>query len=43
MKEETKAKSRVMADEECRWSEPATECLKGGKASTAEALWAKAY
>ncbi|MEO6211928.1 MAG: proline--tRNA ligase [Gemmatimonadaceae bacterium] len=43
IKEETKATIRVLPDEEFRSSEPATTCLKCGKPSTVEALWAKAY
>jgi hypothetical protein len=33
----------VLPDEEFRSSEPMTHCLKCGKTSTVEALWAKAY
>jgi len=43
IKEETKATIRVLPDEEFRSAEPPKNCLKCGKASTAEALWAKAY
>ena len=43
IKEETKATIRVLPDEEFRSAEPPTNCLKCGRASTAEAVWAKAY
>jgi prolyl-tRNA synthetase len=43
IKEETKATIRVLPDEEFRSSEPMKHCLKCGKTSTVEALWAKAY
>jgi prolyl-tRNA synthetase len=43
IKEETKATIRVLPDEEFQSSEPMKHCLKCGKASTVEALWAKAY
>ncbi len=43
IKEETKATIRVLPDEEFRSAEPPKTCLKCGNASTAEALWAKAY
>lgn len=43
IKEETKATIRVLPDEEFRSSEPMKLCLKCGKTSTVEALWAKAY
>ena len=43
IKEETKATIRVLPDEEFRSAEPPTKCLKCGRPSTAEALWAKAY
>src|ERR1051325_8891225 len=43
IKEETKATIRVLPDEEFRSAETPRTCLKCGKASTAEALWAKAY
>ncbi|MGH7621264.1 MAG: proline--tRNA ligase, partial [Gemmatimonadaceae bacterium] len=43
IKEETKATIRVLPDEEFRSAQPATHCLKCGKPSTTEALWAKAY
>jgi prolyl-tRNA synthetase len=43
IKEETKATIRVLPDEEFRSAEPPKVCLKCGKPSTAEALWAKAY
>ncbi len=43
IKEETKATIRCMPDEEFRSAEAPTTCLKCGKASTVEALWAKAY
>jgi prolyl-tRNA synthetase len=43
IKEETKATIRVLPDEEFRSSEPMQHCLKCGKPSTVEALWAKAY
>jgi len=43
IKEETKATIRVLPDEEFRSADPATSCLKCGKPSTTEALWAKAY
>jgi prolyl-tRNA synthetase len=43
IKEETKATIRVLPDEEFRSAETPKTCLKCGKASTAEALWAKAY
>ena len=43
VKEETKATIRVLPDEEFRSAEAPTRCLKCGAASTAEALWARAY
>jgi prolyl-tRNA synthetase len=43
IKEETKATIRVLPDEEFRSAEPPKSCLKCGRPSTAEALWAKAY
>jgi prolyl-tRNA synthetase len=43
IKEETKATIRCLPDEEFQSAEPATTCLHCGKASTAEALWARAY
>jgi prolyl-tRNA synthetase len=43
IKEETKATIRVLPDEEFRSAEPPKSCLKCGRTSTAEALWAKAY
>ena len=43
IKEETKATIRVLPDEEFKSAEPPATCLKCGRASTAEALWAKAY
>src|SRR4029079_11211376 len=43
IKEETKATIRVLPDEEFRSAEAPTKCLKCGKPSKAEALWAKAY
>jgi prolyl-tRNA synthetase len=43
IKEETKASIRVLPDEEFRSADPPEKCLKCGRASTAEALWAKAY
>ena len=43
IKEETKATIRVLPDEEFRSAEPPQNCLKCGKGSKAEALWAKAY
>ena len=43
IKEETKATIRVLPDEEFRSAEEPAACLKCGRASTAEAVWAKAY
>ncbi len=43
IKEETKATIRVLPDEEFRSAEAPATCLKCGRASTAEAVWAKAY
>ena len=43
IKEETKATIRCLPDEEFHSAEPPTSCLKCGRDSTAEALWAKAY
>jgi prolyl-tRNA synthetase len=43
IKEDTKATIRCLPDEEFRSAEAPTTCLKCGRASTAEALWAKAY
>jgi prolyl-tRNA synthetase len=43
IKEETKATIRVLPDEEFRSAEAPTNCLKCGRASAAEAVWAKAY
>ncbi len=43
VKEETKATIRCLPDEEFRSAEAPTTCLKCGRASTNEALWAKAY
>ena len=42
-KEETKATIRVLPDEEFRSAESPEQCLKCGRSSVAEALWAKAY
>jgi prolyl-tRNA synthetase len=43
IKEETKATIRVLPDEEFRSADAPARCLKCGKQSVAEALWAKAY
>src|SRR5438093_1210130 len=43
IKDETKATIRVLPDEEFRSAEPPTACLKCGRPSIAEAVWAKAY
>jgi prolyl-tRNA synthetase len=43
VKEETKATIRCLPDEEFRSAEAPTTCLKCGRPSTDEALWAKAY
>jgi prolyl-tRNA synthetase len=43
IKEETKATIRCLPDEEFQSAEPPTSCLKCGKPSQAEAVWAKAY
>ena len=43
IKEETKATIRCLPDEEFRSADAPTTCLKCGRASTVEALWAKAY
>ena len=43
VKEDTKATIRCLPDEEFRSAEAPTHCLKCGRASTVEALWAKAY
>jgi len=43
IKEETKATIRVLPDEEFHSAEPPQTCLKCGRPSTNEALWAKAY
>jgi prolyl-tRNA synthetase len=43
IKEETKATIRVLPDEEFRSADPPKTCLKCGRASTVEALWARAY
>ena len=43
IKTETKATIRVLPDEEFRSAEAPAHCLKCGRASTAEAVWAKAY
>jgi prolyl-tRNA synthetase len=43
IKEETKATIRVLPDEEFRSAEAPASCLKCGRPSTAEAVWAKAY
>ncbi|MEO8575652.1 MAG: proline--tRNA ligase [Gemmatimonadales bacterium] len=43
IKEETKATIRVLPDEEFRSAEPPMKCLKCGRGSVAEALWARAY
>jgi len=43
IKEETRATIRVLPDEEFRSAEPPQSCLKCGRPSTVEALWAKAY
>ncbi len=43
IKEETKATIRCLPDEEFRSAEAPTTCLKCGRPSTIEALWAKAY
>ena len=43
VKEETKATIRCIPDEEFRSAEAPATCLKCGKASKEEALWARAY
>src|SRR6476661_873164 len=43
VKEETKATIRCIPDEEFRSAEAPTTCLKCGKPSKEEALWARAY
>jgi len=43
IKEETKATIRVLPDEEFRSPEAPRVCLKCGRPSTSEALWARAY
>jgi prolyl-tRNA synthetase len=43
IKEETKATIRVLPDEEFRSAEPPETCLRCGRPSTAEAVWARAY
>jgi len=43
IKEDTKATIRCLPDEEFRSADAPTSCLRCGRASTAEALWAKAY
>jgi prolyl-tRNA synthetase len=43
VKEDTKATIRCLPDEEFRSAEAPTTCLKCGRPSTVEALWAKAY
>jgi prolyl-tRNA synthetase len=43
IKEETKATIRVLPDEEFRSADAPTKCLKCGKPSVAEAVWARAY
>jgi prolyl-tRNA synthetase len=43
IKEDTKATIRCIPDEEFRSADAPTTCLKCGRPSTAEALWAKAY
>ena len=43
IKEETKATIRVLPDEEFRSAEAPATCLKCGRASVAEAVWARAY
>ncbi|MDQ3672857.1 MAG: proline--tRNA ligase [Gemmatimonadota bacterium] len=43
IKDETRATIRVLPDEEFLSAEPPKNCLKCGRDSTAEALWAKAY
>ena len=43
IKEETKATIRVLPDEEFRSAEPPTQCLRCGRPSTVEAVWARAY
>ena len=43
IKEDTKATIRCIPDEEFRSAEAPTVCLKCGRPSSVEALWAKAY
>jgi prolyl-tRNA synthetase len=43
IKEETKATIRCLPDEEFRSADAPTTCLKCGRPSIVEALWAKAY
>ncbi|HEX8848149.1 MAG TPA: proline--tRNA ligase [Gemmatimonadaceae bacterium] len=43
VKEDTKATIRCLPDEEFRSAETPTKCLRCGKASEHEALWARAY
>jgi prolyl-tRNA synthetase len=43
IKEDTKATIRVLPDEEFRSAEAPEKCLKCGKPSKVEAVWAKAY
>jgi prolyl-tRNA synthetase len=43
VKEETKATIRCLPDEEFRSADTPTKCLRCGKPSKHEALWARAY
>jgi prolyl-tRNA synthetase len=43
IKEDTKATIRVLPDEEFQSAEAPTSCLRCGKSSMSEAVWAKAY
>jgi len=43
IKEESRATIRCLPDEEFRSADAPTTCLKCGRPSTVEALWAKAY
>ena len=43
VKEETKATIRVLPDEEFQSAQTPPTCLSCGKASSTQALWAKAY
>ena len=43
IKEETRATIRCLPEEEFRSAEAPTRCLRCGRTSTVEALWAKAY